>query len=315
MFSFLRTWMLAFSLLFGVLLYWGWKFFPLGTRDETSFIRLLSSLQPYLIFTMLFLSFCKSDLLNWKWRPWFIPALCVQTGGFFLSAFWGNIESPWYILAQAAMLCFIAPTATAAIVVVGKIQGDTEGVTIYTVISHLLAAVLVPIIAPLIHETNSTSLSSPTLLSIFLRVFPLLLGPLCLAYCFRCCFPQQHKTLIAFKNLAFYIWAFSLMLSITIATHHVVVAEASNSLLFGIAGISLLVCTLQFYLGRKFGATFLCSLSASQALGQKNTIFLIWVGHSFFHPLAAIAGAFYAIYHNVWNSYQLSRLTTLTMKQ
>lgn len=315
MLSFLRSWMLAFSLLFGVLLYWGWMSFPWGARHVSSFIDGLSHLQPYLIFTMLFLTFCKSNLLDWRWRAWFSTALCVQAGGFLLSAILANLDHPWGILTQAAMLCFIAPTATAAIVVVGKMQGDTEGITIYTVMSHLLATFLVPLIAPLLYKTNSVSLPSPTLPSIFFRIFPLLLGPLFLAYFFRRYFPQQHQSLIALKNLAFYIWAFSLMLSITIATHHVATTKASMPLLIGIAGVSLSACTLQFYLGRKIGATFPYSLTASQALGQKNTIFLMWLGYSFFHPLAAIAGGFYAIYHNIWNSYQLFRFNAFTTKQ
>ena len=48
-------------------------------------------------------------------------------------------------------------------------------------------------------------------------------------------------------------------------------------------------------------------IAPAQALGQKNTVFAIWAGYTFFDPVSSIAGGFYSIFHNVWNSYQLSQ--------
>ena len=47
------------------------------------------------------------------------------------------------------------------------------------------------------------------------------------------------------------------------------------------------------------------SITAGQALGQKNTVFAIWMGFTFFTPITSIAGGFYSVWHNIVNSYQL----------
>ena len=62
---------------------------------------------------------------------------------------------------------------------------------------------------------------------------------------------------------------------------------------------------MQFWLGRKIGARYEDKITAGQALGQKNTVLAIWIGYTFFTPITAIAGGFYSIWHNVFNSYQL----------
>ena len=42
------------------------------------------------------------------------------------------------------MLCLICPTATSCAVITGKLGGDIEGVTTYTMLINLLAALLIP---------------------------------------------------------------------------------------------------------------------------------------------------------------------------
>lgn len=48
-------------------------------------------------------------------------------------------------------------------------------------------------------------------------------------------------------------------------------------------------------------------VTAGQSLGQKNTIFLIWLAYTFMTPETAIIGGLYSIWHNVYNSWQLRR--------
>ena len=59
-----------------------------------------------------------------------------------------------------------------------------------------------------------------------------------------------------------------------------------------------------FRIGQRIGEP----IAPAQALGQKNTVFAIWAGYTFFDPVSSIAGGFYSIFHNVWNSYQLSQV-------
>jgi hypothetical protein len=46
---------------------------------------------------------------------------------------------------------------------------------------------------------------------------------------------------------------------------------------------------------------------AAQALGQKNNSFVIWIALTFSNPLVAMRPAFYILYHNIYNSWQIYR--------
>ena len=90
--------------------------------------------------------------------------------------------------------------------------------------------------------------------------------------------------------------------------------ESSLSLLLlvGIAAISLLCCIFQFWAGHKIGHSYghipgHCdnSITAGQAIGQKNTVFAIWMGYTFLTPETSIVGGFYSIWHNLYNTWQL----------
>lgn len=64
---------------------------------------------------------------------------------------------------------------------------------------------------------------------------------------------------------------------------------------------------MQFWLGKKIGGHYGFRLEGGQALGQKNTIFAIWLGYTFLSPISATAGGFYSIWHNLVNTYQLNK--------
>ncbi|HQL21587.1 MAG TPA: hypothetical protein PLY49_07505, partial [Opitutaceae bacterium] len=49
------------------------------------------------------------------------------------------------------------------------------------------------------------------------------------------------------------------------------------------------------------------SREASQALGQKNTTFTIYLALTYANPLVALGPTFYVLWHNLWNSWQLQR--------
>ena len=40
-------------------------------------------------------------------------------------------------------------------------------------------------------------------------------------------------------------------------------------------------------------------------MGQKNTVFAIWMGLVFLNPVTSVVGGFYSIWHNLINSWQL----------
>ena len=68
--------------------------------------------------------------------------------------------------------------------------------------------------------------------------------------------------------------------------------------------ISALVCIANFAIGWWIGGREF-RREASQALGQKNTTFTIYLALTYASPLVALGPTFYVVWHNLWNSWQL----------
>ena len=136
--------------------------------------------------------------------------------------------------------------------------------------------------------------------------------------------PRVHQRLLRYPDLAFYLWAFALTLAITVTTKSIVHSSMSVGLLLMMALISLICCVLQFVSGRFVGSRYkprrpdaspeveargryVRTVTAGQSLGQKNTVFAIWMGYTFMTPETAIIGGLYSIWHNMYNSWQLYR--------
>ena len=78
-------------------------------------------------------------------------------------------------------------------------------------------------------------------------------------------------------------------------------------MIFLIATSSLMLCTLNFWIEKLIGGQQF-ALEASQSLGQKNTMFTVWLAFSFLNPIVALGPMFYLLYHNLYNSYQLMKV-------
>ena len=138
-------------------------------------------------------------------------------------------------------------------------------------------------------------------------MFPLLLLPLITAQLVRLLFPRLNNMLVARQELSFYIWAVSLSLAIAVTTRSIFHTHTTLATQLWLIVTSLLACLFQFWAGRRIGSHYGDTVTAGQALGQKNTVLAIWVGYTFFTPVTAIAGGFYSIWHNVINTLQLRR--------
>ena len=108
MLKFLKNWTLPIAMLVGAIGY------PL-------FIS-LSFLTPYLIFTMLLLTFCKVSPRDLKPKPLHMWLLLIQIGGA-LAAYLLLYRFD-KIVAEGVMVCIICPTATAAAVITSKLGGS-----------------------------------------------------------------------------------------------------------------------------------------------------------------------------------------------
>ncbi len=262
--------------------------------------------QPVLIFSMLFLTFCKIAPGELRLRRWHLWNMLIQASLF--AAFSGILilfpDTSSRLLVESAMLCLICPTATAAAVVTAKLDGNAADITTYTIIINLTVAVIAPLILPLAHpHTGLTFL--PTFIMIINKVFPILICPLLAAWTVRYFCPSLLKTLLRLKDLSFYLWAVALAIAIAVTVKAIVHSNVPVSYQIGIALVSMACCLFQFAAGKRIGSIYGEKIEGGQALGQKNTVFIIWMGYTFLSPVTAVAGGFYSVWHNVINSYQL----------
>ena len=82
-----------------------------------------------------------------------------------------------------------------------------------------------------------------------------------------------------------------------------------------LAGLSLVACALQFYVGARIGRRCGDRISGAQGLGQKNTVLAIWMALTYLHPLSSVAPAAYVAWHNTVNSAQLYLKTKREARQ
>lgn len=308
--KFLRTWMLAVSIVVGALMYLIFVWIPALEPYEAPTLMVVKTVQPWFIFAQLFITFCKINPRDLHLQRWHFLHLAVQAGTFvalaLLILYLGTDNDAYRPVIESAMLCLICPTATAAAVVTGKLGGDMAGLTTYTILINLVVALLIPAVVPLINPDSALGFWMSFGLIIG-KVFPLLICPFLLSVVLRMIAPRALTYVTRVKDLAFYLWSVSLALAIMVSVKSLLDSTAATSILMGIAAVSLLSCVFQFAFGRKIGHRYDDPISAGQALGQKNTVFLIWCGYTFFEPVTSIAGGFYSIWHNLWNSYQIAQ--------
>ena len=306
--KFLRDWALIIGMIVGASLYLVYHAIPALHSAGPVLESIVKELQPLLLFAMLFLSFCKIEPQQMRPHRWMGWLLLVQSLTFvglaLVLILWPAVPARAGV--EAAMLCLICPTATACAVVTGKLGGNMAGVVTYTVLINLVVAVLVPLMVPLVHPMAGLTFGE-AFMRILAKVFPLLILPCLLAWLVRYLLPRFHAWLMGFPNLSFYIWAVSLTLAILMSTRAIVQNDSGAVVLWEIGVASLLACAFQFWLGRAIGRRYKCPISAGQALGQKNTVFGIWMGYTFLDPVTSVAGGFYSIWHNCYNTYQMYR--------
>jgi BASS family bile acid:Na+ symporter len=258
---------------------------------------------------MLFVSFCKVAPGELRPHRWMLKLLGIQVGSFTLMGLLIALmpDVPGRVVIESAMICMICPTATAAAVVTTKLHGNPSAVVSYTCLINLTASIAIPSVVSFIHE-GAGELDFLTSFTLIIgRVFPLLILPLLSAWFVRYMMPRFHRRILSYPDLAFYLWAVALSLAIGITVKAIVHSHESLLELILIALASLLTCLVQFYWGHSIGKKHHETIAGTQALGQKNTIFAIWMGYTFLNPVTAMAGGFYSVWHNVINSWQLWR--------
>lgn len=304
---FLKNWTLPVAMLVGTVGYFLFARISWLAPAKPYLNELLALLTPALIFMQLLLTFCKMDLHELKPKNWHAWLLMFQLFAGLLVAVlllvWPMPEfgrSVW----EGAMVCLICPTATAAAVVTAKLGGSASSLTTYTLLSNFMAAVVVPLVFPLV-EPQAEAVFFVSFGKILAKVFPLLLLPFFLACFLRAYLPRLHRFLAEFQNAAFYLWAVALAIVSGQTVRSLAQSLAPFSVELSIALAGLLTCCIQFYLGKRLGGYAGDRISGGQALGQKNTVLAIWMAYTYLNPLSSVGPGSYVLWQNLFNSYQL----------
>lgn len=270
-----------------------------------SFFGALSFLTPYLIFVMLFLTYCNLKLTEIRLSRlhlWLIFIQIFGSIGIFLLI--NPINST---LAQGTMICVLASTGTAAPVVTGMLKGNVASVTAYSLLSNMAVAVAAPVIFSLIGSYNTLPFFQ-SFLAISQRVFLLLFVPIALAFLLRKLTPYFTMKLGSYSGFAFYLWTLALCI-VTGRTVEFMLKQnsASYTIEVLIAIGAILMAISQFLIGRKIGSKYDDTVAGGQSLGQKNTILAIWMAQMYLNPIASIGPGSYVLWQNMINSYQVWR--------
>ena len=267
-------------------------------------LKVLSPAIPYLLSVMLLISYSRIDWKEIKFTKAHIILLTIQYLGSITVYF--ALKPINLILAQGAMMCIFAPTATAAPVVVGLLNGNIGSAATFTLFSNLSTAIMAPFYLTMMGDTISDIHFFNSFLFLLKRVLPVLVLPFLVALFLKNHLPRLHKKIEETQIASFYLWGAAL--TIVIANMVYFVSREGNNnfrLEISLAIVSLIIAIMQFATGRKIGAKYNIRVTGGQGLGQKNTILAVWLTQTYLHPIASLGPGFYILWQNLINSYQI----------
>ena len=289
----IRSYILPIAIVLGLLLH--------------NYCAAFSVIVPYIIFTILLLTFSAVDIRRLRFKPLFIWIILFQIGvsigAYFLLKILGVNE----IVAEGILVGVLCPVAASVAVVSTMLGANRETVTSYAIIGNLVVSVVAPIYFSFIGLNQDMPFWSSFLL-ILKRIGTIIGLPFFLALTLQICLPKANRFISRFKGLAFYFWAVALFLTLGQTIHFIFINGKGNwSSILWLGVSALLFCILQFGIGKWIGHKYGDTIAGGQLLGQKNSAMGIWMANHYLHPLASVFLAFYSVFQNVFNSWQLWR--------
>lgn len=302
---FIKDWTLPIAMSLGAVIYLLFAFTTALDNASRFFAPIMQTILPLFMFLILFVTFCKVDFHKLRpvaWHFW-IGVFQLLFIGILMAIILAS-PTPSLIILEAILMCVISPCATAAAVVTQKLGGSLEQMTTYTFLSNFITVLLVPICFPLIEPSVHMEFW-PAFLKILHEVFIVLIVPMLLAYIVKHYMKRLHAKIIAVRDLSYYLWACSLMIVTGTTVKNIVNAQTSIWMLLTIALLGLVICIVQFAVGRFIGHYFNHTQEAGQALGQKNTAFAIWLSSTYLNPLSSVGPGCYILWQNIINSVEI----------
>lgn len=279
---------------------------PVAIAAGLLFHDFLSSyrfLVPYLLFGMMFFTCTKISVKDVKLHPMHGILLLFQIlVGVVVYLVLRPINEE---LAQGLMICVFAPVATASPVVGGLLGANVTVMTTYVLISNVVVALLAPLFFSIIMPDSGVTFFT-SFLHISKSTLMLLILPIVISLLIKKYTPKGFEVVKRLQPVSFYLWAVCMMVLIGSTIHTIMIQENSNYLLELIMIVgALLICTVQFSLGRKLGTKYGDMVAGRQMMGQKNTGIAIWLAMAYLTPMSTVAPTAYIIWQNLMNSYEI----------
>jgi BASS family bile acid:Na+ symporter len=193
----------------------------------------------------------------------------------------------------------MAPIAMAAVVIGGMLGGNVTMMVTYSLVCNLVTALIAPY---MLHAFGNGDCTFAQIIS---RVAPTLIAPFIVAQLCRWLLPKVAAWFAAHSSISFYLWLISLILVMGRTTLFILNADADPMVEVELALVALVLCFVQFKTGRFLGRYTGDVVATTQSVGQKNTIFAIWLSLNFLNPIASIAPTAYIVWQNLANSWQM----------
>jgi len=274
-------------------------------------------LVPFLIFSILLLTFTAVDLrklrmtaLDW-WLMMFqivVSAACYTL----VKLLSGND-----IIAEGVLVGVLCPVASSVAVISCLLGANRETVITYTIVGNLMVALVAPIAFTLVGEHPELGFGQ-SLLLMFGKIGSTLALPFFIALALQLWWPKANAAVGKLNIAGFYLWALALLFTLGQTIDFIFLhGEGNWSSIVWLAALASLFCFVQFGFGRWLGKRYgkhigvtdnemrAIIIGGGQLIGQKNTGFGIWMANTFLNPLAAVFLAFYSVYQNVWNAWQM----------
>ena len=304
---FIKNWTLPVAIAVGSLVYLIFYWVPQLDTVGSTMGPVIDTVFPMTVFLTLFSTFCRVDFHQMKPHRWHVGVLVAQMLLVAINCwivFLVDAVPEQKILWESVLTCIIGPTASASPVVTGKLGGNINTMTAFVVISSLTSAVMIPAVFPLLEHTAHVDFWSAFAIILekvaIVLVLPLILGWLVQHYAKRLC-----QWIVSIPDLSFYLWSVSLCITSGVTVRNIVHSQATLTLLVMIAVLSLILCFVQFLVGRGIGRHLGEEINSGQALFQKNTALSIWVAYMYLNPVASVGAGCYVLWQNIINSLEL----------
>jgi BASS family bile acid:Na+ symporter len=269
------------------------------------FFGWFAPVMPYLIFTMLFITFSGLSLRHIRFSTMHLWLIVVQIVG--SVALYLAVSPINALVAQGLMMCMLTPTASSAPVITGMLGGSVASVSAYSLVCNMAVAV----VAPILFSHIGQHAELPFFQSFFVilqKMLLLMVLPFAVAQIVRKLLPKINKKIVSSSIISFYLWILALAIAVGRTVDFVMVQDAANHAVeIVIAAGAMIICVSQFLTGRFIGHKYTDTIAGGQGLGQKNTILGIWMCQTYLNPIAAIGPGAYILWQNIVNSYQVWR--------